>query len=201
MRYTNTEYRTIEYEELNRELFRSFQRKQEVNQCWRRREGKWQIKEDPFTDDWGEEEYAYLVECLRRTLQTGGLVCGAWVDGMLKGFVSVEASPIGSRGQYLDLTSIHVSQEMRGRGIGKTLFARAAHWAGERGAQKLYISAHSAVETQSFYRAMGCREAQEYQLEHVEREPFDCQLEFVLCEEEGYAKDREEAVSGRIRTK
>ncbi|MCI8896985.1 MAG: hypothetical protein HFI61_04170, partial [Lachnospiraceae bacterium] len=35
-----------------------------------------------------------------------------------------------------------------------------------------------AVETQAFYRAMGCVEAQEYNKEHVEKEPYDCQLEY-----------------------
>ena len=69
---------------------------------------------------------------------------------------------------------------MRGRGIGKALFHAAGAWAKENGARKLYISAHSAVESQAFYKAMGCVEAQVYQKEHVEREPYDCQLECVL---------------------
>lgn len=38
----------------------------------------------------------------------------------------------------------------------------------------------SFVESQAFYKAMGCREAEEYNKEHVEIEPCDCQLEFVL---------------------
>ena len=48
---------------------------------------------------------------------------------------------------------------------------------GEKKAKKLYISAHSAVESQAFYKAMGCVEAEEYNAEHVEKEPYDCQLE------------------------
>ena len=56
----------------------------------------------------------------------------------------------------------------------------AKNYARERGAEKLYISAHSAVETQAFYRAMGCVEAEEYQPAHVEQEPYDCQLECAL---------------------
>ena len=48
------------------------------------------------------------------------------------------------------------------------------------GAAKLYISAHSSVETQAFYRKMGCVEAQAYDRHHVEAEPFDCQLECPL---------------------
>ena len=45
---------------------------------------------------------------------------------------------------------------------------------------KLYISGHSAVETQAFYKAMGCVEAKEYNQKHVELEPYDCQLEYQI---------------------
>ena len=69
---------------------------------------------------------------------------------------------------------------MRGRGIGKRLFLTAACWAKEQGAEKLYISGHSSVESQAFYKAMGCREAEEYSAYHVEKEPCDCQLELPL---------------------
>ncbi len=60
------------------------------------------------------------------------------------------------------------------------LFMRAKEWAKENGANKLYISAHSAVESQLFYKAMGCTEAQVYNQEHVKAEPYDCQLECKL---------------------
>ena len=82
---------------------------------------------------------------------------------------------------YLSLIHIlHVSEDMRGKGIGRTLFRSAMDWARERGAAKLYISGHSAVESQAFYRAMGCVEAREYNQSHVEKEPCDCQLECPL---------------------
>ena len=105
---------------------------------------------------------------------------GAFVDGTLKGFTSVEPGFLGSGGQYLDLSSIHVSEDARGAGIGKALFLMAKEWAREKGAKKLYISAHSAVESQAFYQRMGCVEALEYNQRHVDAEPFDCQLECVL---------------------
>jgi N-acetylglutamate synthase-like GNAT family acetyltransferase len=69
---------------------------------------------------------------------------------------------------------------MRGKSIGKELFRLSKAWAKEHGAQKLYISAHSSVETQAFYRAMGCVEAVEYNEAHVAAEPCDCQMECVL---------------------
>ena len=42
------------------------------------------------------------------------------------------------------------------------------------------ISAHSAVESQAFYKSMGCVEAEVYNQKHVEDEPYDCQLECGL---------------------
>ena len=65
-------------------------------------------------------------------------------------------------------------------GIGKQLFQMASTWAREKGAKKLYISAHSSIESQAFYKAMGCVEALEYNKEHVEKEPCDCQLEYIV---------------------
>ena len=112
----------------------------------------------------------YKAACQNSIFQTGN-------QNMLKGFVSVELSLFGGEHRYMDLSSIHVSEDMRGTGIGKTLFQTAKKWAKEKGAGKLYISAHSAVESQAFYRKMGCVEAQLYHSKHVEAEPYDCQLE------------------------
>ena len=73
-----------------------------------------------------------------------------------------------------------ISEDMRNKGIGRTLFFAAKEWAKQNGAKKLYISAHSAVESQAFYKAMGCVEAEVYHQKHVEDEPYDCQLECQL---------------------
>ena len=92
----------------------------------------------------------------------------------------MSSEKIGAKKEYMDLTNIHVSEDMRRREIGKELFEEAVFWAKKQGAEKLYISAHSAVESQAFYKAMGCVEAKQYQQKHVEEEPFDCQLEYSL---------------------
>lgn len=63
----------------------------------------------------------------------------------------------------------------------RQLFSRVGEWAREQGAEALYISAHSSVESQAFYRAMGCRLAQEVQSFHVQEEPFDVQMECPLA--------------------
>ena len=176
-----TEYRELAENEICRELFQHFIRRQNVTDCWRKVDGVWVVKSDPFVDDWTEADYRTLVFCLKRTAATGGFVLAAFSDHVLKGFVSVEPGLFGREHNYMDLSSIHVSQDMRGQGIGRALFWAAGEWAAKNGAQKLYISAHSAVESQAFYRAMGCVEAQEYRQEHVDKEPFDCQLEYSLA--------------------
>ncbi|MGN0504927.1 MAG: GNAT family N-acetyltransferase [Lachnospiraceae bacterium] len=174
------EYRMLSADEMNRELFRNFVRHQVVTKCWRKENGEWNIKEVPFIDDWSEENYETLVSCLKNTILTGGFVYGAFLDDMLKGFVSVESALFGGELKYLDLSSIHVSEEMRGQGIGKHLFLAAKEWAKKNGAKRLYISAHSSVESQAFYKTMGCVEAEQYCRKHVEEEPCDCQLECRL---------------------
>jgi len=174
------QYRELQTEEIGRELFRGFIRHQVVTDCWRKEGGQWGIQSAPFIDDWSEDDYQTLIACLKNTVLTGGFVYAAFYHGILKGFVSVESGLFGGVQRYLDLTSIHVSEDMRGKGIGKSLFAFAKEWAKGQGAGKLYISAHSAVESQAFYRAMGCVEAQVYHLKHVEEEPYDCQLECKL---------------------
>lgn len=174
------EYRELKLCEINRELFSGFIRRQVVTDCRRRVDGEWVIKSDPFIDDWSEDDYAFLVKCLLNTVTSGGVVYGAFDGGVLKGFASVEPQLFGGEQKYLDLSSIHVSEDMRGKGIGRALFTTACGWAREHGAKKLYISAHSAVESQAFYKAMGCVDAEVYNAEHVKAEPFDCQLERKL---------------------
>lgn len=171
-------YRKPEIREIDLSLFRGFIRRQVVTDCWRREGDKWVIKSDPFIDDWSEEDYAFLITCLKNTLSSGGFVYGAFEQNVLKGFVSVE--PKLMAGGYLDLSSIHVSEDMRGQGIGKALFRAAADWAKAHGAKRLYISSHSAAESQAFYKAMGCVDAEICNKEHSEAEPFDRQLEYKL---------------------
>lgn len=174
------EYRDLPETEITRELFASFNRRQVVSDCWRKENGQWVIRHAPFIDDWSAEDYQFLIRCLQDTIRAGGLVHGAFENGSLKGFVAVLPEIFGGENRYIDLASLHVSQDMRGRGIGRALFLKAAEWARQQGAGKLYISAHSAVESQAFYRGMGCVEARQYHQKHVQEEPFDVQMELEL---------------------
>ena len=176
----NTNFITLSDGMITTELFSEFHRHQVVTKCHRKIDGEWVIIDNPFVEDWGEKEFEYLVKCLNNTVATGGVVIGAFDGSRLVGLASAENTFFGSRGQYLELSCIHVTEELRGKGIGKKLFWLICEWAKGKGAKNLYISAHSSVESQSFYKAVGCIEAEEYSSVHVENEPFDCQLEYVL---------------------
>lgn len=126
------QYRILQEKDIDRELLRAFTRRQVVDQCLRRENGAWVVRSDPFIDDWTEEDYQTLINCLRNTVRTGGYVCGAFSDGQLKGFVSVENGVFGGENRYLDLSSLHVSADMRRAGIGKALFRAAREWARAR---------------------------------------------------------------------
>ena len=91
------EFRPLTREELAPELFRCFDRFQIVEKCWRKVEGQWVVKDVVFTERWGEEDYRFLCQCLQNTVATGGQVWGAFLEGRLKGFASVEGPLIGSQ--------------------------------------------------------------------------------------------------------
>ena len=173
-------YKELTIDDVDISMFAYFDRMQNVTKCWRKIDGEWVIKDIVFVDNWSDEEYRKGIDYLRNLIQSTGYVVGAFYDGKLKGFASVEPVIFGTDAKYMVLSNIHISQDMRRQGIGKELFALAKMWAKEHGAEKLYISAHSAVESQAFYQSMGCVEAVEYHKELAEREPCDCQLECVL---------------------
>ena len=50
----------------------------------------------------------------------------------------------------------------------------------KRGADKLYISAHSSKESQAAYRALGCTPAEEVNEGLAAAEPYDVQMEYKL---------------------
>lgn len=161
-------------------LFVGFVRRQQVKRCWRKESGRWVLKDIAFLDDWSPADYTHLLQKLRAILLSGGAVLAAFDGKILAGFAAVTNEPFGPAEEYLQLSELNVSQPLRGQGIGRELFRLACEQARIRGAQKLYLSAHSAEETQAFYRAMGCVEATWYHPELVALEPCDCQMEFLL---------------------
>jgi len=179
MEYTIKE---LTLNDLTPNLLQHFTRYQEVINCWRYENGAWVLKHVPFVDDWDDAEKNEIITIdLTRCINGGGTVWGAFNErNHLIAFASLGGSPWGSAGQYLQLIQLHTSQECRGKGIGKALFAAVAHKARQVGASKLYISTHSSEESQHFYLNIGCVDALEINTEITIHEPYDRQMEFVL---------------------
>ncbi|MGH4121414.1 MAG: GNAT family N-acetyltransferase [Clostridium sp.] len=173
-------YKELKKTEIDVPLFTGFNRYQEVKKCWRKESGEWILKEISFIEQWGPDKYESLVKYLCNTIRTGGTVFGAFHNNVLVGFASVESQLFGLQKEYVELSYIHTSYESRGMAIGKNLFALVCKKAKEIGAKKLYISGHSSQESQAFYKAMGCVEAEEYNSKLFAKEPCDCQLEYSL---------------------
>lgn len=158
----------------------SFIRRQEVRECWRKVDGQWKLLPIAYVEDWDLEERRSAAQTVLRGVRSGGLAYGARADGQVVGFALLAGELSGTAAQYLDLAEFYVSLPFRGQGIGGALFRLACRGARERGASRLYISAHSARETMAAYHALGCVEAEEINWTLAKKEPCDVQLEYWL---------------------
>ncbi len=173
--------RELNIDDITENLLDYYNRYQEVNKVWRFENNRKVIKDISFIEDWSyDKKQTIIFGELKETLLNNGLVFGAFQSNRLVGFASLSGTFLGENNEYIQLLQLHVSYEYRGKGIGKMLFHSCTKKAGRLGASKVYISAHSSLETQSFYTRMGCVDAKWVYKHQVEIEPYDCQLEYVL---------------------
>ncbi|MYL65143.1 GNAT family N-acetyltransferase [Bacillus hwajinpoensis] len=158
----------------------TFERKQETTKVLVVESNSLNEKEDRFVDDWTIERKREIVNHFKSTIASGGAVIVAEQGSKVLGFAVIEAKTFGERSTYRELSYIHTSLPYRGMGIGRRLFVKAKEVAKQLGVEKLYIGAHPSVETQRFYKSMGCMIAKEMNCEIYERETRDIQLEITL---------------------
>ncbi|ANC79126.1 hypothetical protein ABE65_020885 [Fictibacillus phosphorivorans] len=172
--------RVVGVMELTDDFLNEFNRYQVTKQVWYVEDKSYKVKDDYFMDDWSPERKIQVIEELRRCLSSGGVVVAAWLQKQLVGFANIESERFGSEAQYVELPYLHVTNEIRGMGIGKKLFSLCCQEAKRFGGKKLYIAAHPSIESQSFYSAVGCSPAEEVIECIFKREPLDIQLEKAL---------------------
>ena len=175
----------ISYQRLSSDNFSvnsldDFIRHQEVKECWRREEGSLVLKPVSYVEDWDISKRRSIAGEITDCINGHGFAYGAFSENKVVGYICVSGKPFGSEKQYIELTLFHVSEPYRRMGIGRELFRLACDKARQRGAKKLYISAHSSRESQCAYRRLGCVEAEEINSEIAENEPFDIQMEYRL---------------------
>ncbi|OQS33115.1 GNAT family N-acetyltransferase [Chromobacterium haemolyticum] len=157
----------------------AFQRRQDVRLVYRASPAGRQCVAEPFIDDWSPAERRELAREMAR-IAADGAVLALEIEGGLAGFAAVDPQALGPDGGYRQLKELQVDRRWRGRGLGRALLAASAAAGRELGADALYISSHSAVETVAFYEACGCAPARWLHAPQLALEPFDCQLELAL---------------------
>lgn len=171
----------INNDNISLNMLDNFTRKQIVNKRFSVKDNKEQIEDVSFIDDWSAEKKQKIIEhYFVNAKDKLGYNAGIYSDSNLIAFVSLDCDPIGLEGEYVQLTMLHVSQEFRNKGLGKILFQHAVEKAELVGAKKLYLSAHSAYESQLFYRNQGCLEAKWIYPIAKELEPYDIQMEYEV---------------------
>jgi N-acetylglutamate synthase-like GNAT family acetyltransferase len=75
---------------------------------------------------------------------------------------------------------LHVSRSVRGKGLGRILFEKAAMRARKLGAERLYVSATPSENTVDFYQHLGCKVTDEVDAGLFELEPEDIHLEYTI---------------------
>ena len=166
--------------DLKNETLENLNRYQETTRIKYISNGKILEKDESFIDEWDKDRKIDIVKYLVELINRQGIVIGAYIEKKLIGFVSIESEFFGSKNQYLELTFAHVSRDYRGLGIGKKLIDKSKKESLSKGAKKLYLGTHPSIESQGFYKKIGCVLAEEINKEVYHREPLDLQLELIL---------------------
>ena len=176
-------YETLDEHDFNEYSLDHFVRHQSVKECWRNVDGQWELIPVEFEENWSVEQCRDIAADIVRHMGKDQTAFGAFDGDEIVGFVTVSDILFGNTARYAELVCFQVSEQYRGRGIGRALFGLACGAARRSGADKLYISAHSSRESQAVYKALGCVHAAEINSRLAEEEPCDVQLEYVLGRE------------------
>lgn len=99
-------------------------------------------------------------------LEPNGMLYVWEEDGRLLGLVSLflkeqEESDVRLPCRYVDLDTLYVRPEAKGRGIGTALYQAACQWAKEQGADRVKLmTLGENRDARAFYDKMGMREQQ-----------------------------------------
>ena len=148
----------------------SYNRKQFVNKVYRKIDGEYKLVDCNYVEDWCLNEKRSIA---RRISSDDYITYLALENDKVVGFISLLKKINDS---YMILDMMHVSNEYRNQGIGKSLFEKGIGEAKKAQAKALYISACSSEETIAFYKAMGCVLTNNPIKEMADKEPFDLQM-------------------------
>jgi len=169
----------LKTEEINNEFLNDFNRYQEVNESYIKKNEKWIIekKMEKTIINWDNEYKKRRVKNIIKFINEKGFAIGGFENKQLIGFACLLNEKFGTKKQYIELKYLYISYEYRNKGIGKKLLDLCIEKAKEFGANKVYISAGTSIETQKFYIKYGFKDAMELKEEYNED---DRQMEYEI---------------------
>ena len=174
------EYRKLSFNEADR--IAEIDATHFIKNVWRINEatGEYGLVEINWTDTELPNGFDWHLNRFKETVKNGGTAFGCFEEDRLIGYGTVDKKLFGKQEKYVLLDQLFVSQNQRGKGIGKALFFLCAKQAKEYGAEKLFLCAGSSENTMAFYKRLGCVPATEKDEKLYEEDPRDIQLEFYL---------------------
>jgi len=172
--------RELERDEIKR-IWEDIDRSEVIENVYYLRDGELVLEEEHYDmRGWPPGELRQCTQILTDCFDRGGTFYGAFEGQKMMGAAILESKFIGKNEHQLQLKFLHVSSERRNRGLGRTLFEKAAAKAKELGAERLYVSATPSENTVNFYRHLGCTVTEEIDQELFDLEPEDIHMEYTI---------------------
>jgi len=161
------------------DMLKNFHHHQVITKKWVYTDNNWTLLDTSDLREWSDEKRIWIAEYLKKQIERGGSVINAFNVNVLVGFCCVDGFLLGKTAKYANLTMLFVDDELKRKGIGKSLFKAACEYAIKMNADKLFISAVPSLETIAFYFSMGCTDSKEMISEYIDTEN-DRYLEYNL---------------------
>lgn len=139
-------------------LLWTIERAEIVQRIYDLRDGVLVLRPDFFDiRGWPPGEPEMYTPILEASFDRGGIFIGAFDGPRLVGAAAVDTRCLGTGGDLVQLSFLHVGRDQRRHGLGTQLFEAAREIATELGAVGLYVSATPSENTVDFYQRRGCQ--------------------------------------------
>lgn len=113
---------------------------------------------ESWAGDWDISNWGFFLARNRHRGSGSGNGSARCVGAAAVAFETAEINMLEGRDDLAVLWDIRVHPDLRGRGLGRRLFRRAADWARERGCRQLKVETQNInLPACRFYVAQGCR--------------------------------------------
>lgn len=147
-----------------------FQRFNKINKYYKVVGNEKILTNKEYVEDWNEETKRRIEKEIIYHIENNSIILGAFINDRLVGFILVSTEKVGKNKNYNELKYFHVSNDCRGKKIGRNLFEMAIETCKLNGINKLYLAANPSYQSQKAYEKLGCTLSKEIIKEIYENE-------------------------------